>query len=384
MDPFRNELEAAHRRIEQLERELAEARGETKTKTPAPAPSPTPTPIATRSRVRARFKVLGAVAAVAVAAYYAYPFVFSGEWEGVHAAILADVNGDGVPDVVGRIRHQERDRVTITASDGKNGRRLWESESLGPYGDTYQGVLGLAGDTLLFATPAAELRAFALRDGKKRWQSKLPEKAKLFCTGAGPSDVRIRLADDRIVSVGLGDGRSAGPSSDPLVACDQLADDGRETAVRFFVGHSSPSDYKVEGMYVSYALQPPDGPTVLFGYREKGTEVPMIAALYEDVSRNWKSDLPAEDPLQTSAESSQLAAVNATRAFATYQRSHSDDPHVLVCFDLAGRRQWEKALPDDQPLTAVQATEERVFVSQWGHLTVYDAKTGKTLFDIGG
>ncbi len=391
MEPFRDELDAAHERIEHLEQELAEARGEKK---PPPQPeAPPPAPTATRgSRLRAA-RWLAILAAIGVGGYYAYPHVSSGEWEGVHGAILTDLNGDGVPDIVGRIRHLSPDRITLAATDGKTGRRLWESERLGVYIETYQGALGLAGDTLLYAAPGGDLHAFGARDGRDRWSGRLPEQVKSFCAGGQPDEVRIRLANDAIVSLALADGRSLASTAEPHGgACQALPDDssgtgsraGRGTDGTLSVEAVTPEISKlVEDMRVGYAMRRPGGPLVLFGSRKVGTSVPMIAAVYDDVSRNWSHDMPATDVLKTSAEAFVGGTISSTRVFATYERG-SSDPHVLVCFDLTGKRQWETPLPTTDPLTLVQATEDRVLVSQWGRLTVYDAKSGAVLFAIGG
>lgn len=382
MDPFRSELEAAHRRIAQLEAELAEARA----------------PAAARARRRARLAlVVGGALLLAVGGYLGLRLLSgassaapgasavvtsSGEWEGVHRAILADADGDGLPDVVGRMRHlHDGDRVTIAAFDGRSGKPLWQSEALGTYSDGLQAALGLADTTLLFASSGGELRAYSLRGGKPIWRATLPEKVKSFCAGESSRDVFIRLADDATVSVGLRDGLVASPAAGDAGACKRLPDDGANPESGDWGDDGSRS--APEGMRVSYAARAPGGgPVVLFGERAKGTSVPMIAAIYEDASRSWKSDLPAERPLETSAERAGAgAAVTSSRAFAAYQPP-GPSPHVLVCFDLAGRRQWEKPFPDTEPLTSIQAIEERVFVSQWGHLTAYDTRTGDVAFSI--
>jgi outer membrane protein assembly factor BamB len=308
----------------------------------------------------------------------------SGEWEGVHRAILADADGDGLPDVVGRMRHlADGDKITIAAFDGRSGKPLWKSESVGTYSDGLQGALGLADATLLCASGGGELRGYALRGGKGIWRATLPEKVKFFCAGEDPGEAFVRLADEATVSVGLRDGHVVPRPTGDAGACKRLPDDSADRDSNDWGDDASRS--APEGMRVSYAARAPGGgPVVLVGERAKGTSVPMIAAIYEDASRSWKADLPAERPLETSAEPfGALAAVTSTRAFATYQRPQGNGPHMLVCFDLSGRRQWEKPLPDDAPLTSVQAIEERVFVSQWGHLTAYDARTGAVAFSIG-
>lgn len=229
VDPFRDELSAAHQRIEQLEKELAEARGVEKKK---PQPPKEPHPARQGSRVLARMAFAAAAGTVGATMYYGCSLLWQGNWEG-HSAILADVTGDGVADVIGRIRHQEMDnsvdRVTIAASDGKTGKRLWESESLGTYMESYQGPIGLAGNTLLFASPAAELRAFGARDGKSRWRSRLSEHVKAFCRGSDANQAILRMADDRRVSVDLASGHTNELPSDPKLICEALPDDQTES-----------------------------------------------------------------------------------------------------------------------------------------------------------
>jgi outer membrane protein assembly factor BamB len=319
-------------------------------------------------------------------------------WEGVHGAIVVDVNGDHVPDLVGRVRYViTGDRVALAAFDGQSGDKLWESDALGGYTETYQGVLGLADDALLFAAPSGELRAYGVRDGKKRWSSSLPEKATGFCKAERPGDVRVRLADQRSSHVRLSDGQASAASPQPAPpahgprgkekegeACVRLAsDDGKTGDPGYELRSAGSFDVAVEGMSVRAELQRAGGPKIVFGTREKGTSVPMIAAVFEDASRNWKSDLAGTRPLETGPFAPELGAVTTSRAFTEYGYTDIMKPHALVCFDLGGHRQWETVLPGKDPLSAIQATDQRVFVSQWGRLSAYDAASGKVLFSIG-
>jgi hypothetical protein len=324
--------------------------------------------------------------------------VTSIEWEGVHGTILTDVNGDHVPDVVGRLRYLlGGDRVTLGAYDGQSGSKLWESDPLGTYSQTYQGSLGLADDALLFALPNGEMRAFGVHDGKKRWTSSLPEKAAGFCKGDRAGDVRVRLADQRGVQVRLSDGQATGaPTPAPTAThaargkdkesdgCAHLAsDDGRNGDPAYEVRSAGSYELPVEGMTLRAIVQRAGGPKIALGTREKGTSVPMIAAVFEDTSRNWKSDLASTRPLETGPFAPELGAVTSSRAFTEYGYTDVLKPHSLVCFDLGGHRQWEVALPIRAPLNAIQATDQRVFVSQVGRLSVYDASTGQAVFSIG-
>ncbi len=319
------------------------------------------------------------------------------QWEGVHGAILVDVNGDHVPDLVGRVRYVlGGDHVSIAAFDGTDGSKLWETDALGSYTATYQGALGLADDTLLFATTNGELRAFAVRDGKKRWTSSLPEKLSAYCKADRSGEVRIRLADQRLTQVRLTDGQAAAvaapaPSSHPShgrekesESCARLpSDDGKAGNPDCELRTSGSFDVVVEGMTVRAELQRPGGPKVVLGTREKGTSVPMIAAVFDDRSRDWKSDLAGTRPLDTGPFAPELGTLTTSRAFTEYGFTDISKPHAIVCFDLGGHRQWETALPIKSPLGSIQATDQRVFVSQWGRISAYDASSGKPSFSIG-
>lgn len=319
------------------------------------------------------------------------------QWEGVHGAILVDVNGDRVPDLVGRVRYVlGGNRVTLGAFDGTDGTKLWETDPLGSYTATYQGALGLADDTLLFATSNGELHAYGVHDGKKRWTSSLPDKLAAYCKGDRAGEVRVRLADQRVEQVRLTDGQAAAAATPAPSAhaprgkekeaesCARLpSDDGKAGNPDYELRTSGSFDIAVEGMTARAVLQRPGGPRVALGTREKGTSVPMIAAVFDDRSRDWKSDLAGTRPLDTGPFAPELGAVTASRVFTEYGFTDITKPHAIVCFDLGGHRQWETVLALKSPLSAIQATDQRVFVSQWGRLSAYDASSGKPSFSIG-
>ena len=308
-------------------------------------------------------------------------------WEGVHGPILVDVNGDGTPDVVGRVRYVAGgDHVALAAFDGPTGRRLWESAPVGTYGETYQGDVVLADDLLLFTRPGVDTTAWRLHDGTKRWTVILPEKVRHVCRGDHAGEVRALLADDSAQVVRLADGR---PTSSSKVAktapCARLPSDAHDQEdpgvdVRRFAA----DDAKVPGMQVRVVVQRVGGPKVVVGIRTPGTSVPMIAARYPDAPRNWKSDLPGARALETSLDSMPPVAVTAGRAFTEYGfTSGGATPHEVVGFDLGGHRLWEAPLGDWRNITAIAADDHRVYVSQSSRLTVLDAATGRSVYVVG-
>ena len=309
-------------------------------------------------------------------------------WEGVHGVILTDVNGDGVPDVVGRVRYVSNgDKVHLAAFEGASGKKLWEAEPLGTYSDTYQGPMALAEDTLVVGRANGEMSGWGLRDGKKHWTGTVPEKTKRFCKGDHAGEVRVVLADQTAAVVHLADGHTSAPVAMPKTGepCGHLwSDEGPGGDPAFEVHTNFGTDTNVDGMRGSVVMQRPGGPKIMLGARAKGTSVPMIAAVYPDPSHSWKSDLPGARPLETSTSGSTYAAVTATRVFTEYGfTSGGATPHEVVAFDLTGHRMWETALPTSSPMSAIDSDDHRVFVSQWSHLTVLDASTGKVVYVIG-
>jgi hypothetical protein len=302
-------------------------------------------------------------------------------WEGVHGIVFADANGDGVPDVVGRLREAGgADRISLGAFDAATGRKLWESAPLGTYHDTFQGLLGFEQDTLVLCGATGKTSGVGLRDGKTRWSGTLPEKATALCKGDRPGEVRVVLADASSVVLRLADGRTSAPAP-RSGGCARIPNDEKDGDP----GYETRSMMTVEanGMTARVALQRPGGPEILLGYRSKGTSVPMIAAVFADPLRSWKSDMPGTNPLETGTSMSQEGVVTASRACADYGFSSMVKPHMVVCFDLAGHRLWETALLDTAPISAIQSDDRRVFVSQWGRLTVLDAARGTHLYSIG-
>jgi outer membrane protein assembly factor BamB len=296
-------------------------------------------------------------------------------WEGVHGVAFADVNGDGVVDFVGR--DEGASGCSAAAFDGKTGKELWSAPRLGSYIETYQGTLGVAGDTVLFSMPTGELHAYRLKDGSLRWTTRLQDKADGFCKAHGNDQVLVEVGHKILTAVRLADGGVA-PVPTDSGACVHWPGDAPQGDPGVEIREWS-ALHRPVGMNVSIALTAPGGSTVFIGSHETGTNVPMMAA----ADGSWRSDMPADRPLETSADGFPKAAITSHRVFAAYSFRQGDDERGLVAFDLDGHRLWEIRLESTRPLTAIQATEDRVFVSQWSELRAFDAATGKKVYAVG-
>jgi hypothetical protein len=308
------------------------------------------------------------------------------QWQGTGGAILHDLDGDGAPEVIGRVRYVlQDDRVALAAFDGKSGKKRWESPALGSYGDTYQGRLALVGNTLIYGSPLGGLRAFGVADGKLRWQAPLAEEVKEICA-MPDGTARVTTTDGVGHAVRLSDGvateaeAAPGPRPD---GCTRVAHDGDggDPAIRVEATHAF--DIKVPGMRPSRLIERSGGARIALGSRDKGTAAPMAARLAEDPAQRWATEL-AERPLESSSFAPEHAALGDGQLFVVFGMRDSQKPAHLVALDLArGTRLWEVPLAGTSPVEGVLAAADRVYVSSWGQLEAFDPATGQRLYAIG-
>ncbi len=299
-------------------------------------------------------------------------------WEGAHGAILLDLNGDGTPDIIGRVRYMPGDdSVHAAAFDGATGRELWESPSLGDYVGTLTGTLAATPTSLFFASDGGWITAFDMTNGAKRWRVSVPERVKSLC--AADDLVGVRLADGSYASFRTSDGAAMSR----VLSGTNCGDLPTDSAAR--ASDTEPKrDAHLDGMNATMREAIPSGPIAVLGTRSPGTPVPMVAALYEDASKNWKSNVAAIDPL-LSRETIPEAGLAATKQgiFTLYSPTSDTQELHLVGFDLVGHRLFDTVFSGRSPFESLQANEHGIFVSQWGRLGVYEPSSGRLLFEIG-
>ncbi|HEU5054986.1 MAG TPA: PQQ-binding-like beta-propeller repeat protein [Kofleriaceae bacterium] len=298
-------------------------------------------------------------------------------WLGHGPALLARVDGDRILDPVGRVRTVgQGDTCHLAAFSGATGERLWQSEALGSYSDTYQGRVIQLEKMFLFADPRGHLTAFRASDGGKLWSVGLADKVERACR-LGAADVAVQTADRswQAVATATGAARaSKGPQS-----CLRLPDDDEKTGDPELTV-MTPGSLRLPGMSVARVIQRGRGAPVAVATRQPGTAVPMLARL--DRSKAvWKAEVPAENPL--AARSSELASVTDSQACAIYETDSS--PH-LTCFDLkSGIRRWDTEIAKGTTIVmrSLVWRDGRFYLSSWGHLQVLEGATGRRIHLIG-
>jgi len=310
------------------------------------------------------------------------------QWSGVNGVILADIDGDGIEDAIGRTRTLQPDRIYVGAYSGADGHRLWQTQALGSYTDYFSTASGLVGQTALLGGTPGELIAVSTNDGTIRWKIRLSEKVKRICTAADATTALVETADERMQEIVVADGTVKGQASG---SCQPLPNDATNADAPdrvLYAWHNDNRDQAprhLQGIDADEAIHHPQSDvTIAVGHREKGTRVPMIASYRPgDSAPLWVATVPAGDPLVVEADEpdTQAVAVDGDGVVVAYETKKSRH-YRLTLFGTDGKRRWDIAVAGDRPLSAVRMSPTHVFVSRWSHLLVYDRATGNQAWTV--
>lgn len=306
-------------------------------------------------------------------------------WQGTDSVLVVDVDGDGVPELVGRGRQVNAgDLIRVVAIDLLTGTFKWQSEPIGTYTDTYTGPLALAGDLIVFASNKGEIQTLALRDGKARWRVQLEERTLAFCAPDDKTLIAVG-ADDTLRMLSRADGSSAGPAKpapgkgkpfwDKVPPCNLLVDDSKPTFERLQAAkRRSPATHsnrhgKKHGISVDVAMDIPGGGTLLSGAKSEGTRVTTLVATDDTGAERWRTT-GAPDALGATGAPRQVA-VGEREACIVYYGS----TYRIACFAVAdGKRLWDLDAPAH--VDGLLIVARTLVVTTASALDVYDVDNG--------
>jgi DNA-directed RNA polymerase subunit RPC12/RpoP len=348
-----------------------------------PEPGAPPLPVVTAPHSRSWKVGLGMSALVMVGvigASVAMTQVVGGKyfWHSHGGVVLGDVNGDGVADVIGRAYFATGDGSgRLVAHDGATGQELWRSEVYSK-DSPLAGSLVAAGGLVFLVKTDAQVIAYDLTSGKRRFGVGLPEKASGFCAADG--GLRIQTADGGEAHI---DEQGAVTRVESDEECWEVNRDGsRSTGPghRLIKRGTFP---ELDGMTVDWGFRRRDGAAVLLGYRAKGTPVPMLAA-HAGAVDFWIQEIPASDPLRAATGAVRVASTAGDRVVVAYAPDAKAEGgwgwgSRLTAFSLAdGRRLWDVKIPTHRGnALGVQGTPDRVYVSSAGRLHIFSATDGR-------
>jgi hypothetical protein len=301
--------------------------------------------------------------------------------------LVADVNGDGVPDAV--VRARAGSEAVIVALSGKDLKPLWQTPSRADQ-------IRLAGDRLL-AIQRNEVTAHALADGKQQWKRSASDR--IIDAERRGSTIVIESADDQLVSLAAADGATlpGKPATLDLIG----EHDGQRGFGNLGLTHRSlgkagkqlrpdrwfcPAGETQAGKTVRRQQGPISMTTTTYGckadvavayaVRSRGTRVPFLVGVHRRKGALWERGLAPEGELTTLERAPWLAIQGDRVAAAFALRGKAADVLLLGLTD--GKIAWRKPIGTGARgrISGVAMLGDRIFVNLDGQLVGLDAREG--------
>lgn len=304
--------------------------------------------------------------------------------------MLADINGDGTVDIVGRVREYNIG-AWISAFDGTSGAELWRTPVLGKDAEDGYAMRGIAHDRFVAVDALGKVQAFDLKTGGPAWTTLLGEKAESICADENGAIV-VQTTDD--VRHGLdpqsGKPREAGkPAACAVVWSSGRVESPTQRIIDWprFEANGLPRLNSVDGISAHRALIPSGpGPRFLLGSKSKGTAVPMAAAVGDKRKILWKEVVPGVDPLTTSNNVTTVEAGFGGGVLVMPYEMKERDQGVRMAGLAAdtGVRLWDVQVGSNSPFSGgVVVVGDRIYHALGSILEVRALQTGELQFRIG-
>jgi outer membrane protein assembly factor BamB len=329
--------------------------------------------------------------------------------------MLADATGDGAPDLVVSHSYNEGSttRYVYGGFNGRTGEPLWRTDDFGS--TIFQTTAAIDKDRLFIADSKGNLVAYALRDGKKQWQTSLGDKGERFCRAPEPDSVRVITADKRALVIDVRTGGQRPAADNTKGACSILPGNERPNfspqptgypdgsgpfgveawvcgSVRvmgdrnFTVQDSCGPKMKInlnviQGMNVGSILREGEG-WVLVGSRAPGTRSPMVGFVAKG-KPVWTAIVPDGNPLEARAGTPSRVVIAGGLVVVPYGLEGHGSRVAAFALD-SGRRAWDVAL--EKGMDSVEelvASSDTVFVGANQRIAALSVKDGSARFEVG-
>ena len=319
---------------------------------------------------------------------------------------VVDVNGDGVEDVVGKIRVYANSKSTSypAAVDGKNNELLWRGEALPRKHKIY------LAPALLLMTSSNMVRAFELKQGKQAWKATLADKISALFLGE-EGTIILKTKDEAWSVVALASGAVTPRESKKMPSLRLLENTGYSLIPRqplmmlnwkqwpglrltrvYCPPHLS-SQVSPQGRALPWHSRKAycyrDGVGLAYAVRDKGSRIPHLIG-FDPRTREivWRRQITPEGSLDelNSGFNQPRAELRGDRALFLYQLP--DKKMTMELLAMAdGKVLWKRTLTNMKShghLGSAVLTRTRIYITHgFSSLDIHDVKDGRLLHHVG-
>ena len=345
----------------------------------APEPAPAPKPehvhrrdraIATERRKKIAIAALAGAGVAAVAGWLAYDYFGTKRtWQGT--PVLADIDGDGVEDIVGHWQETRRDHkhFVVGVIDGASHHVRWSYEvPTGKYSQDQDVAVG-AGGALAVASGKPELLVLDAKTGTLRSTIDLPDGPQFVV--AHDQLARVWLHSGRPVTVDLAKAQLVPDAADPTWApYETFQSCPRATCAQ---GHDVPGMHVVEERFA-----PGSDDAVEVGRKDMGTHLGMLAGVSRSTGQvKWTRTLSSPDGTATQPLRVTIAHGRAYFEYEVENPGHNSY-HVAAIAVATGEVVWDLDRHSWHACSSI-VVGQHVYVTTDNGLLVLDAQTGERI-----
>lgn len=321
--------------------------------------------------------------------------------------LVADLNGDRHADAIAPISSTSGGAVSehYAFFDSRTGAELARTPALA---ERNGALVAIVAHRLLVAQRDGQLSAYDSSSGELAWSSALGERVAALCTAPATDAAHVTTDAGRKLYLDLITGRQsetkdrcrtllarADSARDPRdrrdyrappelesYACGgvRVMGDQNYTVPDACLAHAHVDTDRLEGM-VGHRLWRQGSDWLVFGVRKPGAYVPMVGRLRRG-QFVWKSEVPAENPLDAEEGGPRFVALSADQIVLGYQARRVSRWSLTAFAATDGARRWKSPLPEGG-LGALAAADDRVFVQLGEALLFLDAAQGELKATVG-
>ena len=316
------------------------------------------------------------------------PPAHRGDWA-TPRPLVADLDDDGIADVIGIQRDVIADQLFLVAVSGATGTVLWRTGSLGNYAAVYRKKLTLSRSGVVLVVDRDKdlsLLAFEASTGKPRFQATFGEVVDKICATDVAQTVKVITKDqvESLLDLATGKVSLVKPKPHDRAVCAELSttEAHRSVHLNFTMKHSRTLPGMTNEMLVGQ-----EAPWIVTGVKEPGSRLPMIGALDDHDHVLWTTVVPQRDPMSVKFEAPAATDVEGDIVATVYIRNEHEAP-VLAVFDRkTGARRYETPIAYRGTLFVtmndVVIGKRVIFLTMNEALQAYDRETGARKWVLG-